>query len=210
MANKAFWSILKAILVDGRYATTAVLFIQDLNARNINCVVPSKATYPDGSSEQVGTLEFNVYEPKRIRNIPIVFLNTANDFTGNPTTIDEVLAYFVSLNTYGTSQQLAKYTELIAIDYRVIKPDVADDGSKTLKNCLINDMKVVRREYLPAYTPVDGSADADGNTTFPVTNIYVDMGHEQDLKIFTVMGDQTDPSGSEYESGAYGGYPPNA
>mgnify|MGYP003653318149 CR=1 FL=1 len=210
MIGFPFWSILKAIIVDGRYSSTSVLFIQDLNSKNINCVVPSKAIYPDGAQDFVDTLEFNYFEGKRIKNTPIVFLATANDFPGNPVTIDDVLTYFDGIGDYGTTHWLRKYTDLIAIDYRVVKPVVASNGDKSLKSILINDEKVVRREYLPAYTPVDGGTDLSGNTTFPVTNLYVDMGNELDLKIFTVVGDQTDPSGAEYLDGYYGGFPENA
>lgn len=206
MIGFPFWSVLKCILYDNRYSSTSVLFIQDLNSRLINCVVPSKALWPADTNTKVDTIEFNYAEPKRIKNTPIVFLATANDFSGTPTTIDDVLAYFNSLGDYGTTHWLRKYTELIGIDFRVIRAD----ETGTLKNILINDRKVVRREYNPSYTPVDGSKDASGNTTFPVTNLYVQMDNEQDLKIFTVMGDQTDPSGQEYLDGVYGGYPPNA
>lgn len=209
MPNFPFWSILKAILVDGRYSSTSVLFIQDLNTNYINCVVPSKAIYPDGSSTKVDTIEFNYEGIKKLKNVPVVFLASANDFGGTPTTIDEVLAYFNTLGDYGTTHWLRKYTELVAIDFRVVRPDVDGAGEATLKSILINDRKVVNREYLPAYTPVDGSKDAEGNSTFPVTNIYVHMGNESDLKIFTVMGDQTNPAGQEYLDGYYGGYPPN-
>ena len=205
MIGFPFWSVLKCILYDNRYSSTSVKFIQDLNSNFINCILPSKAIYPDGTNDKVDTIEFNYEEPKNKTNTPIVFLATANDFGGTPTTIDDVLAYFNSLGDYGTTHWLRKYTELIAINFGVIKKN--DAG--VWKDILLNDRKVVRREYNPSYTPVDGSTDADGNTTFPATNIYVHMNHEKDLKIFTVMGDQTDPSGEEYLDGAYGGYPPN-
>lgn len=194
MPNFPFWSIFKAIIVDGRYASTSVLFIQDLNSRNINCVVPSRAIYPDGSSEFVETLEFNIYEPKKINNTPVVF-PASNDFGG--ITVDDVLAYFASLADYGTTQWLRKYTSLVAIDLRWLHKQPEGQGGAEAngwKNILLNDMKVVRREFLPASFSLDSGQVVD------VTNIYVDMGNESDLKIFTVLGDQTDPSGTEYDA----------
>lgn len=195
MPNFPFWSIFKAIIVDGRYSSTSVLFIQDLNSRNINCVVPSRAIFPDGGSDFVETFEFNVYEPKKLRNCPVVFRTAYNDFGG--VTIDDVLAYYVSLADYGTTQWMRKYTSLVAIDLRNLHKNTQGVGGAEAngwKNILLNDMKVVKREFLPASFALDSGQVVD------VTNIYVDMGNESDLKIFTVLGDQTNPSGSEYDA----------
>lgn len=194
MANFPFWSIFKAIIVDGRYSSTSVLFIQDLNSRLINCIVPSKAIFPDdGTNTFVETLEFNMDEPKRIRNMPIVFATSNSDFGG--VTIDDVLAYYASLADYGTTQWLRKYTNLVAIDLRNLHKHTPGDGGANAsgwKDILLNDRKVVRREFLPASYAIDSGEVVD------VTNIYVNMDNESDLKIFTVLGDQTFPAGKEY------------
>jgi len=195
MANFPFWSIFKAIIVNGRYASSSVLFIQDLNSKNINCIVPSRAVYPDdGTNTLVETFEFNVFQPKSL-NLPVVFRTTLNDFGG--VTIDDVLAYYVSLATYGTTQWMRKYTSLVAIDLRNLhKAPVGQGGAQAngWKNILLNDFKVVNRQFLPASFALDSGEVVD------VTNIYVDMGNESDLKIFTVLGDQTYPSGTEYDA----------
>lgn len=190
MIGFPFWSVFKAILVDNRYASTSTLFIQDLNSDRINCVLLSRAIYPDGTNDKVDSIEFNYDDAKRIKNTPIVFRNGNSDFAGGVATIDDILAYFNTLGDYGTTHWLRKYTSLLAIDMRYLKPDSAGD----FKSILLNDRKVVRRELLPAgFTKEDG-------TVVNATNIYVNMGHEQDLKIFTVLGDQTDPSGTEYDA----------
>ncbi len=188
MTGFPFWSIFKAILVDNRYASTSQLFIQDLNSRMINCILLSRAIFPDGSNSFVDTIEFNYDDEKRIKNTPIVFQNGNSDFGGGVVTIDDILAYFNTLGDYGTTHWLRKYTTLLAIDLRYLKPD----STGAFKDILLNDRKVVRREFLPA------SFQKENGQVVDVTNIYVNMNRQQDLKIFTVLGDQTDPSGQEY------------
>lgn len=187
MIGFPFWSIFKAILVDNRYASTSQLFIQDLNSRMINCVILSQAIYPDGSNTKVATIEFNYDDEKRVKNTPIVFEASTPEFGG--ATLDDVLAYFDSIGDYGTTHWLRKYTTLLAIDLRYRKPN----SSGVFGDVLLNDRKVVRREFLPA-----GFTKEDGQVV-DATNIYVNMGQQYDLKIFTVLGDQSDPSGGEYD-----------
>jgi len=186
---QAFFSGLQAISCNSDFYNTAAPCLQDFNTWQVASIVAAYGN--DINGNKVGVFHYVYSELKKKVNSVLQFPRP--DFNSDIT----VAALKTWFDANVPNNQLRLYKNLICIDKN--QAQLANINGANYSDVLLNDLKVMRREYDPTW--VQPSTSPNNPTVTPATHIYVYQGNETDYKIFTCLGDQTFAG-----NGYYGNY----